>query len=294
SGTSPQLAGPVNAARPLTLSCALYVLKAMLDPGVASNAGLVQCVELVTPPASLVDATPPAPVALCTSITSQRIVDVVVGAMNELIPDAAMAASTGSMNGLIIGGVHFRLGRGYSYVETYGGGQGALSGLDGADGVHTHMTNTNNSPVEVIERVYPLRVLRYALVPDSEGAGRFRGGLGMTRELLVQGRATVTIHLDRTRTRPWGIRGGEAAAPARCTIVEGGAERLMPSKCTFEVEDGTIIRLVTAGGGGVAPPADRDAAAVAEDVREGLITEARAASVYGFRGSQPRDGTTAD
>jgi N-methylhydantoinase B len=276
------------------VSCILYVLKAMLDPGAPSNAGLVECVDLETPPESLVAAAPPAPVALCTSITSQRIVDVLVGALSELAPESAMAASTGSMNGLIIGGVHPALGRRYSYVETYGGGQGAIDGLDGADGIHTHMTNTSNSPVEVIERAYPLRVLRYGLVADSDGAGRFRGGLGMTRELLVEGPATVTIHMDRTRTRAWGIRGGKAAATARCTVVAAGQERSMPGKCTFEVEPGTVIRLVTAGGGGVGPPEERDGSAVARDVREGLVTPARAARVYGAGDARPGTGTAGD
>jgi N-methylhydantoinase B len=284
AGTSPQVAGPINTARPLTLSCLLYALKAVLDPEIPSNAGMVDCLEFATPPGSLVDARFPAAVALCTSITSQRIVDVILGALNQLVPERAMAASTGSMNALIIGGVDPRTGKGYSYVETYGGGQGALRTMDGADGVHTHMTNTSNSPVEMIERAYPLRVLRYALVPDSEGAGRFRGGVGMTRELLVRGDATVTIHLDRTRHQPWGIDGGQPASVSRCTVTAGDEMRTIPGKSTFTVADGAVIRLVTAGGGGAGNPSARSPEAIARDVRDGLVTSERARSAYGYRG----------
>lgn len=281
SGTSTQVPQPVNATLALTLSCVLYGLKAMLDPEVASNAGMTQCVEIVAPEGSIVNARYPAPVALCNSITSQRIVDVVLGALNQLAPSNAMAASTGSMNGLIIGGRDPETGRGYSYVETYGGGQGAVLDLDGADGVHSHMTNTSNSPVEAIERAYPLRVLRYALVPDSDGPGAHRGGLGLTREIQVLGDATVTIHLDRTRTRPWGIEGGAAAATASCTLVSDGRERRAVPKSTFSVTDGTVIRLVTAGGGGAGDPSRRSREAVERDVRAGLVSPGRAAAVYG-------------
>ena len=148
TGTDDQVPGPVNASRLLTTSCVLYVLKAMLDPELASNAGLLDPVRIVTRRGTLVDAERPAAVGMCTSITSQRVCDALLGAFNQLRPEQAVAASTGSMNALIVGGVHPGPGTAFSYVETYGGGQGALRDLDGADGVHTHMTNTSNTPVE--------------------------------------------------------------------------------------------------------------------------------------------------
>jgi N-methylhydantoinase B len=283
TGTASQVEGPINATRALTLSCVLYAVKTMLAPYLPSNHGIAMCIDLRTPSGSLVDARYPAPVGLCNSITSQRIVDVLLGALGQIVPAGAMAASTGSMNGLIMGGPNPRTGRAYSYVETYGGGQGALMDMDGADGVHTHMTNTSNSPTEMIERAYPLRVLRYALVPDSEGAGRTRGGLGMTREVLLLGPATVSIHLERTRTRPWGVAGGHPALGSSCILVAGGKVRSVPGKATFSVEPGTVLRLTTAGGGGAGDPTLRRPEDVLWDVRNGLITPDRAADVYRVR-----------
>lgn len=254
AGTASQVAGPVNAPKHLTVSCVLYVLKAMLDPEVASNAGLFAQIEVRTPARSIVAAEPPAPVALCTSITSQRITDALLGAFNALMPDRAIAASTGSMNALIMGGIDPRTDRAYSYVETYAGGQGGLPGKDGADAVHCHMTNTANSPVELIEREYPLTVLHYRLVPGSAGVGTFRGGHGLSRSLRLETDTIVTVHLDRTRHRPWGVRGGGAAGYSRLRIVDEQGERTLPGKSTTALRAGTVVTIDTAGGGGWGAP----------------------------------------
>ena len=257
AGTADQVAGPLNATRQLTLSCVLYVVKAMLDPDIPSNAGLLDRIVLRTQPGTLVDARFPAAVGLCTSISSQRFCDVLIGAFNRLVPDRAMAASTGSMNALIVGGVDPRTDRRFSYVETYGGGQGALAGQDGGDGVHCHMTNTANSPVEMIERAYPITVLRYGLLPGTGGIGRRRGGDGMTRELRLEAPATVTLHLDRTRRGPWGIEGGGPGGCSAAIALADGKERPLPAKCTLDLPAGTEVRLRTAGGGGYGEaPAD--------------------------------------
>lgn len=250
TGTAAQVAGPVNAPRFLTQSCLLYIVKAMLDPEIASNAGLVSRIDLTTPPKSIVDAEPPAAVALCTSITSQRVTDALLGAFNTLMPERAIAASTGSMNALILGGANPRTGGAYSYVETYGGGQGGLPGLAGADGAHTHMTNTANSPVELIERAYPLRVLHYGLVDGSGGAGKFRGGRGLTRVIALESDATVTVHLDRTRHRPWGVAGGGPGGLSSLTVDDGSGPRPLPGKSTTQLKRGTVVTVRTAGGGG--------------------------------------------
>ncbi len=268
AGTADQIAGPLNATRPLTLSCVLYVVKAMLDPDIPSNAGLLDRIELRTEPGTLVDARFPAAVGLCTSIASQRFCDVLIGAFNRLAPHRAMAASTGSMNALIVGGVDPRTDRQFSYVETYGGGQGALADLDGGDGVQCHMTNTANSPVEMIERAYPITVLRYGLLPGTGGTGRCRGGDGMTRELRLDVPATVTLHLDRTRNTPWGIEGGGPGGCSSAVAVTKDGARELPAKCTLDLPTGTIVRLRTAGGGGYGTPPEHvygDAAPKAAD-----------------------------
>ncbi|MBP2551602.1 N-methylhydantoinase B [Neorhizobium galegae] len=250
TGTSGQVAGPVNAPVFLTASCVLYVVKAMLDPDIPSNAGLFRRIVLKTPERSIVDAAAPSPVALCTSITSQRITDALIGAFNQIRPDTPMAASTGSMNALILGGTDPATGRSYSYVETYAGGQGGLPGKAGASGVHCHMTNTANSPVELIERAYPLTVLDYGLIDGSGGAGEFCGGLGLRRTILVNADSVLTVHLDRTRHRPWGVMGGSPAAGSRITIAAEAGERHLPGKSTTRIKAGTTVKMETAGGGG--------------------------------------------
>jgi len=250
TGSAAQVAGPVNAPRFLTTSCVLYVVKALLDPEIASNAGLFARIDVTTPARSIVDAEAPAPVALCTSITSQRITDALLGAFNALMPERAIAASTGSMNALIMGGHDPRSGKSYSYVETYGGGQGGLPGKDGADAVHTHMTNTANSPVELIERDYPLTVLHYGLVPDSGGDGTHRGGRGITRTIRLDSDAVVTVHLDRTRHRPWGVNGGRPGGHSSLRVRDEDGDRALSGKSTTALAAGSILTIETAGGGG--------------------------------------------
>jgi N-methylhydantoinase B len=273
AGTAAQVLGPVNATKPLTMSCLLYAIKTMLDPDLASNAGLFRHVELITHRGTLVDAEEPAAVALCTSITSQRICDALIGAFNQLVPDRAIAASTGSMNALVVGGSDEK-GRRYSYVETYAGGQGALRSMDGADAVHTHMTNTANSPVELIERSYPMTVLEYAVLPATGGAGRRRGGHGITRSIRVERPSTVTVHLDRTRNHPWGLQGGAPGSLASAVLERSGQCESIPGKTTISVAAGTIIRIATAGGGGFGPPGERPEASTEADRREGLMPRA--------------------
>ena len=276
TGTDGQVLGPVNASRLLTTSCVLYVLKATLDPDLASNAGLLDPVRIVTVRGTLVDAQRPAAVGMCTSITSQRVCDVLLGAFNHLRPGQEVAASTGSMNALIVGGVHPSRGTPFSYVETYGGGQGAVHGLDGADGVHTHMTNTSNTPVEIIERTYPLRIRRYGLIEGSAGAGRFRGGHGLTREIELESESTVTIHLDRTRHRPWGVAGGAPARGSSAVVIQGSGERVLPGKCTVTLPKGTTVAIRTAGGGGWGAQEERAADLEQRDEREDLLPDGTA------------------
>jgi N-methylhydantoinase B len=282
SGTSTQIQGPLNCRRQTAETCTYYVLKALLDPGLPPNSGAYRPITVEVPEGSLLHARFPASIVHSNIITSQRIVDVLLGAFLQAVPERAAAASSGTMNLIIIGGIDPRSGEYFSYMETYGGGQGAMPFCDGMDGVHTHMTNTRNAPVEVIEATYPLRVECYGLVVDSEGAGTFRGGLGMVREVIALTDATLTVASDREEIGPWGVNGGLSGATARFLLKRnnGIVERL-PSKVTRPIRSGERITTITPGGGGWGNPQERDPEAVRRDLRERIISAQRAAEVYG-------------
>jgi N-methylhydantoinase B len=283
TGTSPQAKGSVNSTRAVTLACVYFALKSVIDPELPSSAGAFKPVRVITPKGSLVNPCFPAPVSNANINTAQRIADVILGALARGMPKRVPAASTGSMSIFTIGGAHPESGRYYSYVETYGGGQGAVCNADGMDGVHTNMTNTRNTPVEVIEIAYPLRVEKYGLVPDTEGAGQFRGGLGLTREItILEHETTISIGTERRKIKPWGLAGGQPGGPSRTWIeTPQGDTQTLPSKVTTILPPGTKIVLQTAGAGGYGDPFTRDPVSVATDVAEGFITTARAREAYG-------------
>ena len=283
TGTSPQIEGPMNCRLPTVEACAYYVTKCLIDPGLPPNSGAHRPVRIIAPEGSLVNATYPAGVVHSNIVTSQRIVDVLLGAFLQAVPERAQAASSGTMNLLVVGGLDPVTGRYFSHIETYGGGQGACFDMDGMSGVQTHMTNTRNAPVEVMESTYPLRVERYGLVPDSEGAGRFRGGLGMVREMTVLTDVTLTLSSDRHRLHPWGVKGGQEAAGARCILTRAdGTVQELPVKLTQRIDAGDRITTVTPGGGGWGNPRERDCAMIESDVEEELISVERAKMVYGL------------
>ena len=285
TGSSPQTQGSVNCTRPVTLACTYFALKAVIDPDLPSAGGTFRPVEVITPEGSIVNPRFPAPVSNANINTAQRIADVVLGALSTALPDTVPAASSGSMSVFTVGGIHPRTGAYYSYVETYGGGQGAVFDLDGMDGVHTNMTNTRNTPAEVIETAYPLRVDRYGLVPDTDGPGRFRGGLGLTRELTVLGHsATINLSSDRLKIGPWGLAGGRPGGTVASSLeLPTGECVTLPSKTTRSVKAGTRIILRTAGGGGYGDPCLRDPQHVRRDVLNGCISIERAQTEYGVR-----------
>ncbi len=283
TGTDRQARGSVNSTRAVTLACVYFALKSAIDPNLPSSAGVSRPVEVMTPPGTLVNAEFPAPVSNANINTAQRVADAVLGALSRAIPENVPAASTGSMSIFTVGGVDPRTGEYYSYVETYGGGQGAMVNQDGMDGVHTNMTNTRNAPAEVIEIAYPLRVERYGLVPDSEGPGKWRGGLGMTREItILNHEAMVTLGTERRRIRPWGLMGGQSGGGSDCWIVSPeGEEQGLPSKVTIRVQSGSHVVLRTAGGGGFGNPLEREPERVQRDVEDGLISVKRGKEEYG-------------
>ncbi|HVA87807.1 MAG TPA: hydantoinase B/oxoprolinase family protein, partial [Candidatus Saccharimonadales bacterium] len=190
SDSDPQVLGPINCRWPSVAACVYYLLKCLVDPELPANAGAYRPVEVRTRPGTLLEAQFPAAVCNANIITTQRIVDALLRALVEAAPERAIAACSGTMNLLNVGGYVPETGRYFNYIETYGGGQGAMHDRDGMNGVHSHMTNTRNAPVEAIEAAYPLRVRSYGLVPDSEGAGRWRGGVGMHREFEILGSYT--------------------------------------------------------------------------------------------------------
>jgi N-methylhydantoinase B len=186
----------------------------------------------------------------------------------------------------VFGGVDPRRGEYYCFLETLGGGYGGRAHADGPDAVQTHGQNTENAPVEETELNYPVRIARYELIPDSEGAGRFRGGLGLRRDYVFDDPTTFTVLADRDRVGPHGLFGGQAGAPARYVLnPDGPAPRRLGAKSTLELAPGDVVSYQTCGGGGYGPPAERDPELVRRDVREGKVSHERARAVYGLRGS---------
>jgi N-methylhydantoinase B len=283
TGTDPQVKGPVNCRKPTAEACVYYVMKCIIDPGLPPNDGAYRPIEVIVEDGSLLSATFPSSVVHSNIVTTQRIVDVLFGALFKAVPKRVCAACSGTENIVIIGGTHPKTNKPFSYVETYGGGQGALFMQDGMSGVHTHMTNTRNAPVEIIEHTYPLLVKRYGLVPDSEGAGKYRGGFGMVREIETYVDATFTLGTERAILKPWGVYGGLEASTAKCTLVAAdGKEEILPSKITRKISKGDTITTITPGGGGWESPKHRDPEKVRWDVLEGLVSVDRAKNVYGI------------
>ena len=274
--------GPINCRWPSVAACVYYVFKALLDPELPPNAGAYRPFDIIVREGSVLSAIYPTSVCNANIITTQRITDVLLGALAEAIPERVQAACSGTMNLLNIGGRNPRTGVLYNYIETYAGGQGAMHDLDGMDAIQNHMTNTRNAPVEAIEAAYPLIVERYGLLPDSEGAGEHRGGVGLTRVLRTQGDVQLTLSSDRGEVPPWGLEGGGNAKTSKCEVIEpDGSVTRLPSKVTTSVPSGRVIVTETPGGGGWGDARRRDPESVRIDVASGLLSPERARNVYG-------------
>ncbi len=250
TGSAAQVTGSLNAVSAITYSATFYVLRCLLPEEAAPTAGLMRPVELIIPEASVVNARPPAAVAGGNVETSQRIVDVLLRAFSKILPDRIPAASSGTMNNLTIGGIDSRTGQSYAYYETIAGGAGARPNSDGVSGVHTHMTNSLNTPVEALEYAYPFRVRRYSYRRNSGGSGKYRGGDGLIREIELLGPAQVTLLTERRVFSPYGLHGGSSGAKGRSVLIENGGERELPGKCNIQTRAGAILRIETPGGGG--------------------------------------------
>jgi N-methylhydantoinase B len=252
AGSAPQVAGPVNAVEAITVSAVAYVFRCLLGAEeVPASAGLMEPIEVVAPRGSIVNALPPAPVAGGNVETSQRIVDVLFKALAQALPEEIPAASQGTMNNLTIGGVDERTGREFAYYETIAGGMGARPAHAGLSAVHTHMTNSLNTPVEALEYAYPLRVRAYAIRENSGGRGKTRGGCGVVREIETLVDARMALLADRRRRAPYGLAGGAAGRTGRDSIISrDGRTRPLKSKGSHELKAGDRVRIETPGGGG--------------------------------------------
>jgi N-methylhydantoinase B/oxoprolinase/acetone carboxylase alpha subunit len=249
-GSSPQVTGGINANAAVTFSAVLYVFRSLIDEDIPVNTGLMRPLTIVAPPGLVVSARFPAATAAGNVETSQRIVDVLLGALARAVPDRIPAASSGTMNNVAIGGFDPVRRRSFAYYETIGGGMGAHRGGDGQSGVHTHMTNSLNTPVEALENYLPLRVRRYGLRAGSGGRGRWNGGDGLVREYEFPVPARITIMSERRVFPPYGLRGGGAGRPGRNSLISGGRRVPLRSKADLAVKAGDILKIETPGGGG--------------------------------------------
>ena len=260
AGTAAQVRGGINANFAATLAAVYYVFRALARAPIPPNAGFMRPIAVAAPPGSVVNACFPAAVAGGNVETSQRIVDVLLRALAHAIPARIPAASCGSMNNLAFGGTlssrrrgdgaDGRAGRQFSYYETLAGGAGAGPSHPGASAVHTHMTNTMNTPIEALEAQLPVRVVRYAVRAGSGGRGRQRGGDGLIRELEFLAPAQLTLLTERRTSRPFGAAGGAPGLPGRNELVRGAGNERLPGKVSLAVEPGDRLRVLTPGGGG--------------------------------------------
>jgi len=250
SGTDPQVRGSVNANFAITLSATMYVFRSIIRGEVPYNSGLLRPIRLIAPAGSVVNARAPAAVAGGNVETSQRITDVLLGALAKAIPGRVPAASSGTMNNITFGGTHPITGKSFAYYETIGGGMGASPERDGLSGVHTHMTNTRNTPIEALEHYLPVRVRRYSLRPDSGGKGKFRGGDGIEREFAFLAPAQVNILSERRRFAPYGLAGGAPGKMGKNILVRNGRKINLGGKASFQVKAGDRVIVQTPGGGG--------------------------------------------
>jgi N-methylhydantoinase B len=250
AGSSPACRGGVNCVLAITTSAVFYVFRCLLGEDVPACAGLMDPIEVRAPEGSVVNASPPAAVAAGNVETSQRIVDVLLKALARALPERIPAASSGTMNNISFGGIDPFTGEPFAYYETIAGGMGARPTADGLSGVHTHMTNSLNTPIEALESAYPVRVQRYSLRRGSGGRGRFHGGDGIVREIEFLTDVRGSILSDRRRFRPYGLAGGKPGKAGRNQLVLKQRIVPLPSKTVFDAPKGSILRIETPGGGG--------------------------------------------
>lgn len=281
SGTAKQVPGAINAPLAVTASATYYSIRCITDPSIPPNHGCYRPISITAPSGTIVNAEPPAAVVGGNLETSQRVTDVLLGAFGKVVPSRVIGACQGTMNNITLGGVDPRDGSPYAFYETEGGGFGGRDGSDGMDGVHVHMSNTLNTPAEVLETAYPLRVTRYELRGDTGGPGKFRGGLGIRRDIEIRDhQASFSILADRRKHPPFGVNGGEAGALGEDYVKSNGGWTRIPGKSSHELAPGSIVSIRTPGGGGFGSPDERDPDAIRTDIRLGKISRESAREDY--------------
>jgi N-methylhydantoinase B/oxoprolinase/acetone carboxylase alpha subunit len=281
TGSDPQVKGPLNAPLSKSWTTCFYCVRCVLPDDIPFNDGLIQVVDVYAPEGTLLNPRYPAPVN-ARSVTVNRIADTVMGALALAFPERVGAQCCGVPVGISFGGVNPRTGKSFVFYESYCGGMGGSMASDGADAVSTGTSNQMNIPVESIEIDYPIRILRYELVPDSGGSGRHRGGLGIWREyeMLADG-ASVNVRGDRAAFAPRGFHGGGDGSFSRFTIEEGGVAKTIPSKFSGRIAGHGRLSIRTPGGGGFGDKSERDLAALRRDLIDGKISAAKIRADYG-------------
>ncbi len=287
TGTAEQVAGAINAPFAVTASATYYAVRCVTDPSIPPNHGCYRPISISAPSGTIVNAEAPAAVVGGNLETSQRVTDVLLGAFGDVVPSRVIGACQGTMNNITLGGSDPRDGSPYAFYETEGGGFGGRASGDGMDGVHVHMSNTLNTPAEVLETAYPLRIVRYELRSDTGGAGEFRGGLGIRRDIEIRDHtASFSLLADRRRHAPFGVNGGKAGAMGEDYLWEDGEWVRIAGKSSHELGPGSVVSVRTPGGGGFGSPEERDNEAIREDVRLGKLSPEAAREEYDVSGTE--------
>jgi N-methylhydantoinase B len=273
----PQVRAGINMTYTALLATTYYMVKSVVDPTILPNAGLARPLTVTAPEGTILHCKHPAAVNGRVQ-TCQRVADLILGALAQAVPTRVSACTNSSCCVATFSGEMPKDGTIWVYVETMGGGAGARPTKDGLDGVHVHVTNTSNLPVEALELEYPLTLLRYELVDGSGGAGQFRGGMGLRRVYRAEADCRVRVDVSRLRSQSWGLLGGSPGAHGRMVAAPG----VTFNRDAAELKAGDWLEVITPGAGGYGPPDKRDRAALARDLAEGVIDAAAARDIYGF------------
>ena len=281
TGSDAQRSSPMNATLTQTYSPLAYVVKCLIDSNIPTNEGFYRLIDVKAPEGTVVNCSPPVGVVGGWEV-AMRLCCLSFRAFSEGMPDKVMAPTKSINCHMACGGLDPKTGEYYTFIETMGGGWGGLPTKDGMDGVQSHIQNTENSAIEETENNLPFMITRYELIPDSEGAGRYRGGVGLRRDWKFPGhQATLTVFSDHRKLPLWGLFGGEAGATSKYILNPDGEAKELPSKVTLHLEPDSVISYRTPGGGGYGPPLERDPELVLQDVIQGKVTAERARDVYG-------------
>ncbi|MGA2461085.1 MAG: hydantoinase B/oxoprolinase family protein [Candidatus Bathyarchaeia archaeon] len=283
NGSEPQVPAPLNAVLGVTTAASTFAIRTLMPRDLPLNDGFIRTIHVKAPEGSIVNPHKPAPVAAGNLETSQRIVDAIYKALSEPLPKTIPAAAHGSMNNLMMGGTHPVTGKPWAFYETNGGGYGGRFESDGVNAVQVNMTNTLNTPIEVMEHYYPVMFRAYRIRDGSGGAGKWRGGLGIERSFTTRARIEVTVLGDRCKIQPYGLNGGLAGKSSEYSVARANDEEVkLDSKDTTILEAGDTLTMRTAGGGGFGQPHDRDPSLVRSDIENHCITSTEAAKIYHY------------